>query len=102
MSITGEAISTSNDDPRIKDVFHVPMSAWFGDLGDGVHNGKAEDPRVTLIEVKAKYISYWKHTASSLGFLKEVGVATLTGKVADTGVLRELWEEDIELARRQG
>lgn len=102
VSLTGEAVSTSNEDPRIKDLYNAGVSAWFGDLGDGVHNGKAEDPRVTLIEVKAKYISYWKHTVGSIGFLKEVGVAALTGKVADTGVLRELGEEDIELARRQG
>lgn len=57
-----------------------------------MHNGTPEDPRVSLIEVKAKCISYWKHTVSSLGFMKEVGVVTLTGKVADTGVNRELKE----------
>lgn len=101
MSITGEATTASNEDPRIKDLYSTPVSAWFGDLGDGVHTGKAEDPRVSLIEVKAKYISYWKPTVSSIGFLKEIGVASLTGKVADTGVLRQLVEEDIELARRQ-
>lgn len=33
------------------------------------------------------------------GFVKEVGVATLTGKVAETGVSRELKEQDIEKAR---
>lgn len=102
VSITGEATTISNDDPRIKDLYSPGLKAWFGDLGDGVHTGKPEDPRMALIEVKAKYISYWKTTVSSLGFAKEIGVATLTGKVADTGVLRQLVEEDIELARRQG
>lgn len=77
------------------------MGAWFGDLGDGVHTGTAEDPRMALIEVKARYISYWKATVSTLGFLKEVGVATVTGQVPETGDLRQLLEEDIELARRQ-
>lgn len=82
-------------------MYSSTVSAWFGDLGDGVHNGKAEDPRVALIEVRARYITYWKATVGTLGFLKEVGVATVTGKVADTGVLRQLVEEDIEGARRQ-
>ena len=101
VSVTGEATTLSNEDPRIKELFNPGVSAWFGNLGDGVHTGKADDPRVTLIEVTAKYISYWKATVGTLGFLKEVGVAAMTGKVADTGLLRQLVEEDIELARRQ-
>ena len=99
VSVSGTAATTSNDDPRIKEIYSKGVSAWFGDLGDGVHNGTAEDPRMSLIEVKSKYISYWKHTVSSLGFMKEVGVATLTGSVANTGVMRELKEQDIEKAR---
>ena len=99
VSVSGTATTTSNTDTRIKEVYSKGVSAWFGDLGDGVHNGTPEDPRMSLIEVKSKYISYWKHTVSSLGFMKEVGVATLTGSVANTGVLRELNAQDIEKAR---
>jgi general stress protein 26 len=99
VSVSGMATTASNEDPRIKEIYSKAVSAWFGDLGDGVYNGTPEDPRMSLIEVKSKYISYWKHTVSSLGFMKEVGVATLTGKVAETGVSRELKEEDIEKAR---
>ena len=54
---------------------------------------------MSLIEVKAKYISYWKSTVTSVGFLKEVAQATIQGKVADTGVQRHLTEEDIKAAR---
>lgn len=75
------------------------MSAWFGDLKDGKFDGTADDPRMALIEVRPSYIVYWKSTVSSLGFVKEVGVAAFTGKVANTGVLRELLSEDIEAAR---
>lgn len=91
----------SNEDPRIKELYNPALSAWFGDLGDGIHTGKAEDPRMALIEVKSKYISYWNSKVTSLGFLKEVGLAALTGKVADTGVQRELFEKDIEAARQK-
>lgn len=52
--ITGELATSSNDDPRIKEVYSKPVSAWFGDLGDGVHTGGPEDPRMKLIEIKAK------------------------------------------------
>lgn len=55
---------------------------------------------MTLIEVKAKHITYWKTTVSKLGFVTEVGLAAVTGKVAQTGVQRRLTEEDIALERK--
>ncbi|KAF4549982.1 Pyridoxamine 5'-phosphate oxidase-like protein 1 [Elsinoe fawcettii] len=100
-SITGKATVTSNSDPRIKELNNPFASAWFGDLGDGVHTGKAEDPRMALIEVKAEYITYWISTSTKLGFLKEIAEANLTGKVATTGLTRELKGSQIEEARRQ-
>jgi len=44
-SITGTVTTSSNDDPRIKELYGPTVSAWFGDLKDGVHNGTADDPR---------------------------------------------------------
>ena len=102
VSITGEATTVANDDPRIKQVYHKGQNAWFGDLGDGVHTGGPEDPRMTLIEVKANYITYWKSTSTSLGFIKEVTQASMTGSVADTGVNRQLFDKDIQQARDSG
>lgn len=96
VSITGDAVTTDNKDPRIKELYNPATAAWFGDLGDGVHNGKAEDPRMALIEVKSKYITYWKAQVGTLGFMKEIAQATFTGKVADVGVLREMTDRDIE------
>jgi len=54
ISVTGECTSTGNEDPRIKEVYSKFVSAWFGDLGDGKHTGGPEDPRMKLIEIKAK------------------------------------------------
>ena len=99
VSVTGVCTTASNEDPRIKELYSKGTAAWFGDLGDGVHNGTADDPRMALIEVKAKYISYWKSTVSSLGFVKEVAHASLTGQVANTGVQRQLVKDDIEAMR---
>ena len=53
ISVTGRAVTTGNDDTRIKDVYKKTVSAWFGDFGDGVHTGGPEDPRIKLIEVQA-------------------------------------------------
>ena len=100
VSITGACTTSSNDDPRIKELYSKGTAAWFGDLGDGTHNGTAEDPRMALIEVKAEYVSYWKSTVSSLSFVKEVAQASFTGQVANTGVQRQLVQEDIEAMRK--
>jgi general stress protein 26 len=102
ISVSGKATTTSNDDPRIKDLWSNGVKAWFGDLGDGKHDGSASDPRMALIEVKSNYVTYWLHEVGTLGFMKEVGVAALTGKVANTGVLRELKAQDLEKARTMG
>lgn len=75
------------------------MSAWFGDIGDGVHDGGPEDPRMALIEVQSKYIAYWRRTTGAVGFVKEIAGATLTGGVANTGDMRELQETEIKEAR---
>lgn len=99
VSVSGTVVTTSNSDPRIKDLYSKGTSAWFGDLGDGVHTGTADDPRMAVIELKAKYVSYWKSTVGALGFVKEVTQASLTGQVANTGVQRQLVEEDIEAMR---
>jgi len=100
VSVSGTVVTTSNSDPRIKELYSKGTNAWFGDLGDGVHNGGPEDPRMALIEVKAKYITYWKSTTSSVGFAKEVGQASLTGKVAQTGLTRQFETDDIESMRK--
>ncbi|CAF9936253.1 hypothetical protein IMSHALPRED_010521 [Imshaugia aleurites] len=100
VSVTGTVVTTANDDPRIKDLYSRTISAWFGDLGDGVHDGGPDDPRMAIIEVKANYISYWKSTVGALGFFKEVAQATLTGQIADNGVQRQFGQEDIEAMRK--
>lgn len=99
LSISGTATKTSNDDPRIKDLYTPTISAWFGDLKDGVHDGTYKDPRMSIIEVKAKYIVHWKKEVTTLGFIKEVGQAALMGSVAQTGVHREFSEAEIAKER---
>lgn len=99
ISISGTVTTTSNSDPRIKEVWSRGASAWFGDLGDGKHTGGPEDPRMALIEVKSKYVTYYQTDVGLLGMAKEVVGAAVTGGVANTGKIRELSEHDLEKAR---
>lgn len=99
ISVSGTAVTTDNADPRIKEVWSRGAAAWFGDLGDGKHDASPDDPRMTLIEVKSKYVTYYKTEVGLLGYAKEVAGAAITGGVANTGVLRELSEQDLEKAR---
>jgi general stress protein 26 len=100
ISVTGTATTVSNSDPRIKEVWSRGAAAWFGDLGDGKHDASADDPRMTLIEVKSKYVTYYLTQVGLLGYAKEVVGAAVTGGVANTGVIRELSEQDLEKARQ--
>ncbi|CAC9890670.1 unnamed protein product [Aureobasidium pullulans] len=93
ISVSGTATTASNSDPRIKEVWSRGATAWFGDVGDGVHDGSAEDPRMN--------ISYYKTNVGALGYLKEVVAANVTGGVANTGSLREMKEDEITKARNQ-
>jgi general stress protein 26 len=120
VSVTGECVTSDNNDPRIKEIWSKGTKAWFGDLGDGVHTGGPEDPRMKLIEIRAKRksaieiaeydvnglltylldITYWKHEVGGLGFMKEIAGANLLGGVAVTGTLREITGSELETARK--
>lgn len=53
ISVTGKAVVSSHEDERVGKVWNQGVKAWFGDLGDGVHDGSPKDPRMKLIEVQA-------------------------------------------------
>lgn len=46
-------------------------------------------------------ISYYKSTSGKLGSMVEIGSAVLGGKVAQTGDLREMHEDEIKQARQR-
>lgn len=95
VSMSGSATTVSDSDPRIKEIYSPAIAAWFGDLGDGVHTGKADDPRLALIEVTPKHVKYYKNEVSSVGAMAEIGAAAVSGRIAKTGVLRELKEDQL-------
>jgi hypothetical protein len=71
------------------------MSAWFGDLKDGVHKGDANDPRVSIIQVIPDEIRYWYSTKGRISRAVVVSVSTMTGKTATPGELRTITKDEV-------
>lgn len=94
-SIAGKA-KVVNDREAIKKYWSAGTSAWFGNLGDGVHKGDANDPRVSLIEVVPDEIQYWWPTQGKVARAIEIGIDTLTGQVASPGELRKLTPKEFQ------
>lgn len=71
------------------------MSAYFGDLKDGVHKGDAEDPRISVIEVVPDEIRYWVATKGSVARAAEVALSSVTGKTVVPGELRTITQPEV-------
>ncbi|CAA7261784.1 unnamed protein product [Cyclocybe aegerita] len=75
------------------------ISAWFGDLKDGIHKGDVNDPRVAMIQVIPDEIRYWSATKGKLGRAVDVGISAATGKTAAPGELCTITEDEIKLTQ---
>lgn len=71
------------------------MSAWFGDLKDGVHKGDEHDPRVAIIEVIPDEIRYFSATKGTVGRALETGISVVTGGVSVPGELRTITSSEV-------
>jgi hypothetical protein len=74
------------------------VSAWFGNLGDGVHKGDENDPRVSVLQVMPDEIRYWYATRSKVGAMVEVAASAVTGKTAAPGELRTIIKSEVRRA----
>ncbi|PIL35905.1 hypothetical protein GSI_01565 [Ganoderma sinense ZZ0214-1] len=87
----------SQDKDKIAKHWSPTTAAWFGDLGDGVHKGDQNDPRVAVIEVIPDEIRYWIATRGSVGRTVEVAVGAMSGRTAAPGELRTISKDEIQL-----
>ncbi|KAH9916933.1 hypothetical protein B0H21DRAFT_702908 [Amylocystis lapponica] len=85
----------SQDREKIAKHWSPMISAWFGDLGDGIHKGDQTDPRVALIEVVPDEIRYWVATRGAMGRAVDVAVSAVSGKTAAPGELRTITREEV-------
>ncbi|RDX42075.1 hypothetical protein OH76DRAFT_1363429 [Lentinus brumalis] len=89
----------SQDKEKIEKHWSSATSAWFGDLGDGVHKGDRNDPRVAVIEVIPDEIRYWIATRGKVGQAVDIAVSAATGKTAAPGELRTITKDEIQLVQ---
>ncbi|KAJ6586876.1 hypothetical protein DFH09DRAFT_910559 [Mycena vulgaris] len=98
-SYSGTARISQNKE-LIKKHFSSSVSAYFGDLKDGVHKGDANDPRISVIEVMPEDIRYWVATKGSVARAADVAISAVTGKVAVPGELRTITQSEIQLTQK--
>lgn len=98
-SISGLA-SIVTDRETVRKYYSQQLKAWVGDLGDGVHDGGPEDPRIGVIRVKMLSATYALVAKGPLGRTAEVAKGMVTGETASTNKLREITAEEVERYRQ--
>lgn len=73
----------------------------MGDLGDGTHDGSANDPRIAVIRVKTNTATYSLVSKNIFSRAAEVAQGAITGKPASVNSLREISASDIQHWRGQ-
>jgi len=96
VSVAGSA-KLSSDREVVKKYWNTGVSAWFGDLGDGVHKGDENDPRVSIIEVIPDEIVLWEVTRGTVGRAVDIASSAVTGNVASPGAIHTITKEEIAL-----
>ena len=97
-SISGQA-SVETDREKVKQYYSPALKAWLGDLGDGVHNGEAEDPRIGLIKIKSSTAQYCVSGKNILMSAIEVAKGVVTGEAPAVNKMRHMSEEELSKAR---
>ncbi|KAF7361934.1 hypothetical protein MVEN_00538400 [Mycena venus] len=90
----------SQDKQLIHKHWHSSMSAYFGDLKDGVHHGSADDPRVSVIEVVPQEIRYWVATKGSIARAADAAISKVTGNASAPGEMRTITQAEIQLTQK--
>jgi len=97
-SISGTA-SIETDREKIRNHYSPSLKAWVGDLGDGVHDGGPEDPRIAIIKIRAVTATYALRKGTTVQRGLEIAKGTIIGCVASTNMLREITEAELQQYR---
>ncbi|KAI9021476.1 hypothetical protein CLU79DRAFT_753491 [Phycomyces nitens] len=98
VSIGGTATHV-NDRSKVKELYRPELKIWFGDLGDGVHNSGPDDPRISLIHVKADTASYSIKDVEEGAEAFDMAKAMMTGQVPKLVSFRTLNSEELSKSR---
>ncbi|KZF25194.1 putative BLI-3 blue-light-inducible Bli-3 protein [Xylona heveae TC161] len=98
-SISGEA-SIVTDRATVQKYYSETLKAWLGDLGDGVHDGGPEDPRIGIIKVKAHTVTYCISRKGIIGSSIEFAKGLVKGDVPVINKIREISVEELQQWRQ--
>ncbi|KAI1206149.1 uncharacterized protein F4807DRAFT_453579 [Annulohypoxylon truncatum] len=93
-SFAGNA-SIETDRDAVKKFYSSALKAWLGDLGDGVHDGSENDPRIGVLRVKTSSVTYAITDKTLPSRMAEVAKGTITGEPAKVNKLREISEDEV-------
>ena len=93
-SISGTA-SIIADKDVIKKYYSPHLKLWLGDLGDGVHDGGPNDPRIGVIKLEAKFVIYSLSRRGVVGHAVETVKSAVKGEVPVVNSIRELSTEEL-------
>ncbi|KAH8900280.1 hypothetical protein GQ53DRAFT_214556 [Thozetella sp. PMI_491] len=94
-SISGNA-EILTDRSLVKKHYSPLLKAWLGDLGDGVHDGGEEDPRIGIIRVKTISATYAINRKNIISRAIDIAQGAATGKPASVNKLRQVTESEIK------
>ncbi|THH07980.1 hypothetical protein EW145_g3008 [Phellinidium pouzarii] len=97
-SFSGTAAVSQNKD-LIKKHWSTFTAGYFGDLGDGIHKGDENDPRVSVIEVVPEEIHYWIAKHGAVLQTLSIAAGAATGKGSAPGELRTITKPEIQLTQ---
>ncbi|KFA60514.1 hypothetical protein S40285_07880 [Stachybotrys chlorohalonatus IBT 40285] len=94
-SVSGQT-SIITDRSLVKQHYTPTLKAWLGDLGDGVHDGSENDPRIGIIRVKTTTAVYAITGKNILGRVAEIAQGAVTGQPASVNKLREISDSEVK------
>lgn len=101
ISIAGTA-TTTNDRDAVAEVYSAQIKAWFGDKGDGVHDGSASDPRVSVMRIKPVEIRYYTRQQTLVGQAVEIATSIFSRDVATPGKIRTITGSEVRGVVKRG
>jgi len=98
-SISGTA-TVETDRDFVHKYYSRTLKGWLGDLGDGIHDGSPNDPRIGAIRVKAQSATYAISHANMLERGLKIAKGMATGDVPQINKLRSLTAAELEKWRK--
>ncbi|KAJ5917329.1 hypothetical protein N7466_010883 [Penicillium verhagenii] len=98
-SISGKA-SVIADPATVQKYYTPTLKAWLGDLGDGVHNGEATDPRIGLIKLEAVLATHVVAQKGIIGRAVDTVKGAVNGSVPPINSIREISAQELAEWRR--